>query len=109
MTSRPLPSPHVVTGESIRPSSPARARTLRQPFAARLARASAAHPWRVLGVWIIALIFGVAFSRQLSTVLASEVTFTSEPESVTADRLLEERLRGRRPVTDTVIVTSDTL
>jgi len=109
MTGRPLSSERVVTIDSVRPASPARLRRPHQPIAARLARASAAHPWRVLSIWLVALALGVGLSGQLGDVLTNEVTFTSEPDSVIGDRLLEERLRGPRPVTDTVIVTSATL
>jgi RND superfamily putative drug exporter len=109
MTGRPLLSENVVTIETPRPASPARLRRRRQPVAARLARASAAHPWRVLAIWLVALALGVGLSGRLGDVLTSEVTFTSEPDSVIADRLLEERMRGPRPVTDTVVVTSQAL
>jgi RND superfamily putative drug exporter len=52
---------------------------------------------------------GVLLSGQLADVLTTEVTFTSKPDSVKADTLLEKRLRGPRPVSDTVVVTSATL
>jgi RND superfamily putative drug exporter len=80
-----------------------------RPFAARLARASGAHPWRTLGIWFIVIVLAAIAAGRFSDVLTTEVTFTSEPESVKADALLEDRLRGPRPVTDTVIVTSPTL
>jgi RND superfamily putative drug exporter len=80
----------------------------RRPIAARLARICASHPWRVLGAWLLVLVVGAILAGRIGTVLTSETTFTSEPDSVKADRL-EERLRGPRPVTETVIVTSATL
>jgi RND superfamily putative drug exporter len=78
-------------------------------IAARTARACGAHPWRTLGAWLLLIIIAVTLSNQFGDVLTTEVTFTSEPDSVRADNLLEERLRGPRPVTETVIVTSQTL
>jgi RND superfamily putative drug exporter len=80
-----------------------------RPVAAPLARASALHPWRVLGLWFVMIAVGAVLASGLSNALTNEATFTSEPESVKADRLLEERLRGPRPVSDSVIITSDQL
>jgi putative drug exporter of the RND superfamily len=80
-----------------------------RPYAARLARACGVHPWRALGVWLLAIVAAVVLTSQFGDVLTTEVAFTTEPESVRADSLLEERLRGPRPITDTVIVTSDQL
>ena len=78
---------------------------------AGLARISARRPWFVVAPgsscssspWVAATGLGDAFT--------TEGNFTNQPESVRADDLLKERLRGGQdePVTETVIVRSDTV
>jgi RND superfamily putative drug exporter len=46
-------------------------------------------------------------ARGLSDALTTEVTFTNRPESVRGDELLGERLRPFEPVTETVVVRSE--
>jgi RND superfamily putative drug exporter len=77
---------------------------------AELARASARHPWRVLAGWLLVLVLAGVAATGLGDALTYEGTFTNRPESVRADDLLKERLRGGEdaPVTETVIVHSDT-
>jgi uncharacterized membrane protein YdfJ with MMPL/SSD domain len=59
-----------------------------------LARTSAAHPWRVVIVWILGIIISFAF---IATLLASALTvegqFTNSPDSKFAEELIEERIR----------------
>ncbi len=79
-------------------------------FTERLARGSATHPWRTIGIWgaLIAVAF-LAVGSLLGSGLTSEMKFRgSEPGSVTADRLIQERLSGPHKVTDFVIVKSAT-
>jgi RND superfamily putative drug exporter len=77
---------------------------------AGLARASARHPWRVVAAWILVLVLAGVAASGLGDALTYQGTFTNRPESVRADDLLKHRLRGGqdRPVTETVIVRSDT-
>jgi RND superfamily putative drug exporter len=74
----------------------------------RLARASATKPLRAIAVWATLIVVAVLFMGQLlSSGLTSEMKFRgNEPGSVTADRLIEERLSGPHKVTDFVIVRS---
>ena len=77
---------------------------------AGFARVSARHPWRVIASWILILLLAGIASTGLGDALTTEGDFTNEPESVRADDLLKERLRGGQdhPVTETVIVRSQT-
>ena len=75
-----------------------------------LARASARRPWIVVGAWIalIVVAIGINFTL-LAGALTNEFGFTNNPESVRADKLLEERLRGPRDLSEVVIVQSEAL
>jgi putative drug exporter of the RND superfamily len=77
---------------------------------AGLARASARHPWRVLAAWLLVLVLAGVAASGLGDALTTEGDFTNRPESVRADDLLKLRLRGGQdqPVTETVVVHSDT-
>ncbi len=80
------------------------------PSTTGTASASARHPWRVLSLWGVALVLAVvATVTGLSGALTTNVSFTNNPESVTGSNLLSARLRGTSPVTETVVVQSDTL
>ena len=74
----------------------------------RLARAAALHPWRTIAVYAALIAVAVlSVGGLLSSGLTSESKFRAgEPGSVTADRLIEERLSGPHKVTDFVIVRS---
>ncbi|MHB9150218.1 MAG: MMPL family transporter [Thermoleophilia bacterium] len=75
---------------------------------ARLARLSARRPWVVISVWVVFLILaGIAASTVGGVLGAQEMDFTNAPESVRGAQLLEDRLRGVVPETETVIVRSE--
>ena len=78
---------------------------------AGLARASARRPWLVVGAWIVLLVLAGVAATGLGDAFTTEGNFTNKPESVRAEELLEERLRGgqEHPVTETVVVHSDTV
>src|SRR5439155_18491634 len=72
-----------------------------------LARASAARPWTVIGVWALLLVGAfVMIGALLSGALTTEVHFTNNPESKRADTLLEDHLRGPAKTNEVVIVRS---
>ncbi len=73
---------------------------------AGLARASAHHPWRTLGVWVAIIVVAVVTSGAFGGTLSDELNFTNEPESARADELLEERLRGEDSLIETVVIRS---
>jgi RND superfamily putative drug exporter len=72
-----------------------------------LARASARHPWTVIGAWVAILVASVAaIVSLLGDGLTSDVSLTNKPESERVETLLEERLRGPEPTNEIVIVRS---
>ena len=78
---------------------------------AGLARISARHPWYIVAIWIGLIILAVGAATGLGDALTTEGDFTNQPESVRADDLLKERMRGGQdqPVTETVIVRSESV
>ncbi len=76
----------------------------------RIARRSAAHPWLVVGAWVLLLVGSVlATSTLLGSALTTEQGFTGEPEAARASRLIQDELRGPPLVTETVIIRSEQL
>jgi RND superfamily putative drug exporter len=68
-----------------------------------IARASSRHPWRTLALWIVLIAsMGALSSVLLGGVLTQDIEFTSEPESVRAQRILEERFPNGDRGQDTV-------
>ncbi|MHB1345793.1 MAG: hypothetical protein ACYCX3_15785, partial [Thermoleophilia bacterium] len=81
-----------------------------QSFLERLARRCGAHPWRVLAVWAVALVACVVLiALFLGDNLSGDGSFTNEPESVRADKLISERTNPTEQVTELVVVKSATL
>lgn len=74
----------------------------------RLARISAHRPWLIIPLWAVLLLIGGFSASRIGDVLTHEQDFVDEPESITAERLLETRLRGPRVATEFVIVRSET-
>ena len=73
----------------------------------RLARASAARPWTVIGIWVVLLVLAVGvISVLLSDALTTEADITTNPESKQAQHLIETRLRGPQRDDEVVIVQS---
>src|SRR5665648_184835 len=76
----------------------------------RIARRSAAHPWLMVGAWVLLLVGSlVATSTFLGSALTTEQGFTGEPEAARASRLIQDELRGPPLVTETVIIRSEEL
>jgi RND superfamily putative drug exporter len=78
------------------------------PSTSDLARSSARHPWRILGVWLVVLVLAGISASGLGNALTTSTNFTGKPESQAGADLLKARLRGPQPATETVIVRSDT-
>jgi RND superfamily putative drug exporter len=73
-----------------------------------VARASAKHPWRTLGVWLVVLAAGIAGAATLlGPALTTEVDFTNSPEAKRAEAVLQEELTGPDQVTETFIVIGE--
>ena len=59
-----------------------------------LARASAAHPWRTIAIWVAAIVVGVfLIATLLGSATSVEERFTNSPDSQVARDLIEERIR----------------
>jgi RND superfamily putative drug exporter len=74
-----------------------------------LARASSKHPWRTIGVWLVLIVsMGALSSTLLGDALNQDIAFTSSPESVKAQNLLDEKFASTSDVdsTEFVIVQS---
>jgi len=78
------------------------------PSISDIARSCARHPWRVIAAWVIVLVAAGFSASGLGDALTTSTNFTGKLESQKGAELLEHRLRGPQPVTETVIVRSDT-
>ena len=76
----------------------------------RLARTSALHPWRAIGLWAVLVVLAVfAVGSLLGSGLTSDIKFRADkPDSLVGQELLEQRLTGPRQITDFVVVRSAT-
>ncbi len=77
-------------------------------FTERLARSSATHPWRTMGIWLAIIAVAVAGAGSLlDDGLTSEMQqHGRQPDSTIAQRLIEDRITGPQKVTEFVIVRS---
>ncbi len=74
-----------------------------------LARASARHPWRVVGIWALTLIVSIfVVATLLASGLTTEMSLQNNPESRRGSDLLEKRLRGPQKFEESLIVRSST-
>ena len=79
----------------------------------RLARACSRHPWRVVAVWLVAVVAAFpAIAMYLGDVLTADVEITSQTESKRADELLqrafpETREAQERDITEVVVVRAE--
>ena len=75
-----------------------------------LARVSARRPWVTIGVWLVVLVVALALIRSLlPSATTTEFRLGSSYESQRASSLLEDRLRGPKPLAELVIVQSPSL
>ena len=75
-----------------------------------LARVSARRPWTATCVWIVLVALAAILIRTMLTeATTTELTLSGKAESAVASRLLEERLRGRNPMLELVVIQSDTV
>ena len=73
-----------------------------------LARASAHRPWRTVGLWTAAVAVGAVLAFMfVGSATTGETGFITDPESIVARNLLEDRLRGPQPINELLIVSSD--
>ena len=76
-----------------------------------LARISARRPWLIIALWVVLVVIGVLLSgSMLDSATTTELRLGGGVDSQRAAELLESRLRGGpEPITEIVIVQSDTL
>src|SRR5215207_1055093 len=74
-----------------------------------MARACAAHPWRTIGVWLVAIVLGGVGAAAGLGDLTTEGEVTNNPDSIKAERLIDERLPERRAPSEMVVVRSERL
>lgn len=80
------------------------------PSTSRISASSAKHPWRTIGFWLVLLVVGAACAALfLSDGLTTEIELLNNPESVQGQNLLEERMGYETPLTETIVVSSDSL
>jgi putative drug exporter of the RND superfamily len=72
-----------------------------------VARASALHPWRTIGIWVV-LLFGAfaLISALLSGALTTQASFLGSPQSKVGADLLSQRLDMPRKANEVVVVSS---
>ena len=70
----------------------------------RLARRSANHPWLTLGLWVVIVVAAVFGASQLKFTPGFEVRGS---DSAKADKILEEKILGKSPAAETIVVQSD--
>ena len=73
-----------------------------------MARISAGHPWRTLGLWVGVIIVAGVLTAGMGELGVDGGEFTNSPESERAATLIEERLEGTSPLTETVVIQSQT-
>jgi putative drug exporter of the RND superfamily len=76
---------------------------------AGLARMTSRHPWRTIGAWILILVIAGWQASYIGDRTTSEFNFGTEPESIKGLNLIEDRFDREEPLTETVVVYSDTL
>ncbi len=80
------------------------------PSTSAISASSARHPWRTIGVWLILLVLGLTSTGLfLSDGLTTAVRMLNNPESVQGATLLDERMGDSTPLTETIVLTSDSL
>jgi len=72
-----------------------------------LARLSARRPWRTIGLWLLVLVLAGISASTLNSALTTESRQLDNPESQQGADLLEQRLRGPQPISETIIVRSE--
>ena len=74
---------------------------------AGLARVSARHPWRTVGIWLAVLVTSILIAgTMLGDALSLETKLTNNPESTRAETLIHERTGDPDSTSEIVIVRS---
>ena len=70
---------------------------------------TARHPWRTIAVWVVILAVAGWQASMIGNRTTSDFKFNTKPESVKGFDLIEQHMGGKQPLTETVVVPSDTL
>src|SRR5688500_5040222 len=76
---------------------------------AGLARIASRHPWRTIAVWVVLFLVLGWQASLIGDRTTSDFNFATEPESIKGLNLIEERMGGEQAMTETVVISSDTL
>ncbi len=71
----------------------------------KLSAVSARHPWRVIGIWVVATMVLMVSSGIVGGVFTTDISFTDNPESQTARELLKE-WQGE-PLFESLVISSE--
>ena len=73
-----------------------------------LAKASSRHPWRVVTIWAVFLVAGVASAAALlGPALTTDFNFTNVPEAKRAIQILEDRNLSEDVISETFVVAGE--
>ncbi|MDP9363632.1 MAG: MMPL family transporter [Chloroflexota bacterium] len=72
---------------------------------AALAGASARHPWRTLGLWLLIVVAAGVLAGTGN--ISAEDDFTNTPDAKRAHELIEARMDGAASLTETIVVQAD--
>ncbi|HNM77455.1 MAG TPA: MMPL family transporter, partial [Tepidiformaceae bacterium] len=70
----------------------------------RLARKSATHPWITLGIWLVVIVGALGAASQMKFTPGFDVRGS---DSAKADDILEGKILGKSPATETIVIQSD--
>ena len=79
--------------------------TLSLGLTGRLSAVSARHPWKVIGIWVVATVALMVSSGIVGGVFTTDISFTDNPESQTARELLRE-WQGE-PLFESLVISSE--
>ncbi|MFL5759535.1 MAG: MMPL family transporter [Thermomicrobiales bacterium] len=71
-----------------------------------VARASARHPWRILGFWVLMIALAGVLQGAVGSGFNGDDDFTSNPDSKVADQLRHDRMSSD-PMNETVVIRSN--
>src|SRR5215211_2216920 len=69
-----------------------------------IARASALHPWRTLGFWLMLIVLAGVLQGTMSNPFNGDDNFTNNPDSKIADDLINQRMNDDDALDETIVV-----
>jgi RND superfamily putative drug exporter len=80
------------------------------PSTSKISALSARRPWRTLGIWVALLVLGgLCAGLFLSDGLTTKIEMLNNPESTQGQDLLDARMGDNSSLTETIVLTSDSL